>query len=365
MLSRQSNYKTLDFHLLEEEIMQREQPFQLVFLCRRLNEGLRDKVNYSFYMLKCMYHLATARACIVDTYCIPVSILKHRKELVIVQIWHALGAIKKFGYQSLDTFEGRSSAVAQAGQMHKNYSYVTCASEATKEFYAQAFNVPLHKIFVDGMPRIDYIIGSDVTNYRIRERVYKRHPQLRKKKNILYAPTFRKDVKVDLEPLLREIDPRKYNLIVKLHPLDDHTIPLGFALLSNLRTFDLLKVSDYIITDYSGVAMEASVLNKPLFFYVYDIEDYNVKRGLNINPLKECEENAFRRFSDLMAVIDSGYYNYEQLKTFCKKYVHTADSNNCLRIVNRLFEAMGIQETEHMQSFPANPVNPVNPAKQE
>ena len=41
-----------------------------------------------------MYHLATSRACIVDTYIIPVSILKHRDELIIIQIWHALGAIK-------------------------------------------------------------------------------------------------------------------------------------------------------------------------------------------------------------------------------------------------------------------------------
>ena len=51
------------------------------------------------------------------------------------------------------------------------------------------------------------------------------------------------------------------------------------------NTFDLLRIADYIITDYSAVAFEASILNKPIYFYVYDIEDYKKTRGLNIDLL--------------------------------------------------------------------------------
>ena len=48
-----------------------------------------------------MYYLATSKVCVLDGYCIPASILKHKKKLKIIQIWHASGAIKKFGYQIL------------------------------------------------------------------------------------------------------------------------------------------------------------------------------------------------------------------------------------------------------------------------
>jgi ATP-dependent DNA ligase len=66
-----------------------------------LNHKPKDKAYLILQVLNEMFHLATSKYCIIDSYVIPVSILKHRNKLVIIQIWHALGAIKKFGYASL------------------------------------------------------------------------------------------------------------------------------------------------------------------------------------------------------------------------------------------------------------------------
>ena len=33
-------------------------------------------------------------------------------------------------------------------------------------------------------------------------------------------------------------------------------------------------VSDYIITDYSAIVFELSLINKPIYFYCYDYHDY-------------------------------------------------------------------------------------------
>ncbi len=335
MISRQYNAKPLDFALLEKEIIKRES-YSVVVLCKKIEGGLKSKIEYGVYMLRCLYHLATASACIVDSYCIPVSMLKHRKQLIVIQIWHSLGAIKKFGYQNLDTFEGRSSKVARLGSMHRNYSYITCASEITKSHYAEAFQVSPEKIFVEGMPRLDYIIGTDLANYRIRERIYKKYPQLRKKKTILYVPTFRKEVSIDLNPLLESIDPEKYNLVVKLHPLDHACADKSFAIFSNFSTYDLMKVADYYITDYSGTAFEACVLHKPLFFYVFDYDQYAVKRGLNVDLFEEYPDCTFRNFADLMTVLNSGYYNYNELEKFRSKYVQFTDIGNAKRIVEHM-----------------------------
>ena len=48
-------------------------------------------------MFKQMYHLATSRVVVLDSYCIVASVLKKKKGTTIIQMWHALGSFKKFG----------------------------------------------------------------------------------------------------------------------------------------------------------------------------------------------------------------------------------------------------------------------------
>ena len=43
----------------------------------------------------------------------------------------------------------------------------------------------------------------------------------------------------------------------------------------------LMVMADVIISDYSSLPIEASLLNKPTLFYNYDEEDYEKVRGLN------------------------------------------------------------------------------------
>ena len=121
MLSRESGSVPLDFLMLEKELKKKDGAVQIVYVCEFIDTKNAGALRVLINTLKCMKALAASKACIVDTYCLPVSILRHRKELVIVQIWHALGAVKKFGYQCLDSEGGRSSSSARALSMHKNY----------------------------------------------------------------------------------------------------------------------------------------------------------------------------------------------------------------------------------------------------
>ena len=72
-------------------------------------------------MLTQMYHIATSKVVVLDGYCIAASVLNHKPDTKIVQMWHALGTIKKFGYQVLGTEEGSDPDVARIMRMHKNY----------------------------------------------------------------------------------------------------------------------------------------------------------------------------------------------------------------------------------------------------
>ena len=209
MLSRQSDKINLDFEMLKEEIENNKLPFaknskevEIKILCKKIPKGLYGKIIYCFYLIKCMYHLATSKACIIDGYNIAVSALKHKENLKIVQIWHAMGAIKKFGYQVLDKKEGSNSKIAKIMKMHNNYDCITCTSNATRKVYAEAFNTDINKIQVLGMPRIDYILGKNGKIDENIEKLKEKYPCLKEKKNILYIPTLRKEKEIDIEKII-------------------------------------------------------------------------------------------------------------------------------------------------------------------
>ncbi len=336
MLSRQSNTPSIDFNLLNQEIKNRNNNINVKILCKKIPENFIGKIAYCFYIVKCMYNLATSKICIVDGYVIPVSALKHKKGLVIMQIWHAMGAIKQFGYQITDKKEGSNNSVAKIMKMHKNYTNITCTSEATKKIYAQAFNINESKILKLGMPRIDYLLNENI-NKNIEE-IYKEYPKLKEKQNILYVPTFRKNVEIDLTQICNSFNKEKYNLIIRLHPLDKSKVDEGFLINNKYSTLDLIKIADYIITDYSAASFEAATINKKIFFYLYDIKEYEKARGLNINLKQEMPNETFNEIKEIAKRIENNLYNEEELENFRKKYIETIDTKNTERIVNYLLQ---------------------------
>ena len=275
--------------------------------------------------------------CIIDGYSIPVSLLKHKKSLKVIQIWHASGALKKFGYQSLNKKDGRSEDIAKIMNMHKNYTYVLAPSKTTAEFYKEAFNVTDEQIVINGLPRLDYILEEDINK---KEEFFKEYPDYKNKKTILYVPTFRKDVDIseNLEELTQRVNFEKYNLIIQLHPLDKNKETNQYVVDNKYSTFDLLKIADYIITDYSALSFETSILDKPLFFYVFDIEEYEQTRGLNIDLFKEMNYATSKNIDEIISKIEKDDYDYIALEDFKTKYLGEDYKNNTEKLVNFIYD---------------------------
>ena len=334
MLSRQANKPSIDFELIQKELIRRTNNLEVKILCKVLKKDIKERIKYCFYILQCMYHIATAKVCILDSYSIPISILNHKKKLEIIQIWHASGAIKKFGYQSLNKKEGRGTEIAKIMNMHRNYSHVMAPSEVTAKFYEEAFGINKDKIFINGLPRIDYLLDKKLGKDKINE-FYKEYPKFRNKKTILYVPTFRKDK--DSTSITKKLIVNKYGLIINLHPLDKNNQASQYGVNKKYNTFDLLKIADYIITDYSAVAFESTVLKKPLYFYVYDINEYKKTRGLNINVLKEMNNCASISVKEIIKLIENNEYDYQQLEKFKNKYME-CKINNTKKLVDFIFK---------------------------
>ena len=334
MLSRQSNDINIDFKMLLDEFSNQDKNIKVKVLCKEVPENIIGRIKYCFFLIICLYHISTSKVCIIDGYSIPISCLKHKKDLKIIQIWHSLGAIKQFGKQVIGKKEGSKSEISKIMKMHQNYDYVLCASDATREFYKQGFGVDESKILKLGMPRIDYLLGKDEKINKKIENLYKDYPNLKEKKTILYVPTFRQGKSVHIYDLINSVNTDEYNLIIKLHPLDKTIVDSKYTINNKYSTFDLLKIADYVITDYSALSLETSILdNKQLYFYLYDIEDYKMDRGLNVNLREEMPNYTFSNIDDIIKNIQEDNYNFEELKKFRDKYVQTVDTNNSKRIV--------------------------------
>lgn len=332
-ISRQSDIPSIDFKLLYNKMKELDNDVIQVMLTKKIGKGIVGKIKYAIHTFVQMYHISTSKVAVIDTYIIPISVLKHKKDLKVIQIWHALGAIKQFGYQVVGKKEGSSSDLAYAMKMHNNYDVVTTSSKTTAKFFSEAFNIDLDKVKVVGMPRVDDILGENRN-----EEVLALNPEYNGKKTILYIPTFRKNDIVYTDDIIMSVDTNKYNLVIKLHPLDNTKVDDKYLVKGKFSTYDMMKFADYIITDYSATAIEASILNKPLFLYVYDLDNYNEIRGLNVNLTEELKSSTSKDIKDILNIIENDSYDYKSLEAFRDKYVETYNINNTESVCKLIME---------------------------
>lgn len=330
IISRENNYKSLDIRLLEEELLGRG--IEVDTLTKRLTKNLSIRnIGYIGHIFKQIRSIATSKVVVVDTYCIPVSMMAHDKETTVIQIWHALSAIKKFGWQTVGKKNGSSVKTAKLMNMHRGYDQILCSSDVTANYFCEAFNSTKDKIVKIGLPRIDYILTEDsITEEKIRNQ----YQRLKSHKTILYVPTFRGGKPVDVRKLAEAIDFDKYTLIVKLHPIDKASTEKlemrGVIYDEIYDTYDMLKVADIVISDYSSLVVESSLLKKPLYLYTYDEEEYKEKTGLNVDFRQETiGKYSFRNADELLTEIERSY-DYKALEEFRDKYVDV-DTENCTK----------------------------------
>lgn len=299
-LSRQAE-RPFDFALLEPALRERFPGHEITWCC--VHEIGRMSISL---MLRQLWYAATSELCLVDGYVPAVSLpSSHRGK--VVQVWHAPGAIKKFGYQALDTPAGRSARAARALRMHRGYDLVVAGMPGAVDALSEAFDVPTERIAPLGLPRIDYLRSPELAE--LRERRYARAESAvadafggggDSRLTVLYAPTFRKG-NADSLWLEHAVSTLRsalaatgapVRLMVASHPLEtaeehDERDGVPVAFLHGTPTIDLLHLADYVVTDYSTVAFEAGYAERRVLLYVPDIEEYRVSPGLNIDPLEE------------------------------------------------------------------------------
>ena len=374
ILSRESDTPSLDICMLRDKIEDLHPDYSVVILCKlfKASDPVSRKLAYGFHVLRQMGELATSQIAVLDTYCIPASLLKHRKNLLIVQMWHSIGTMKKFGYSILDKPEGSSSKIAHLMHMHEGYDYIFSAGEGYREHLAQGFNYPLEKIVVMPLPRVE-ALKDKARAEATRKKIFEKYPSLNcgksensgnlenseasrnsgnsRKLNIVYVPTFRKGedeaTLTAIKELIDAVDYDKYNLVIKAHPLTELSgLDDSRAIIDKeFSSFDMLFASDIVIGDYSCIMYEAAILGKPLYFYDYDYDEYMSTRDIYMDYMAEVPGPVCYDALSLMEEIKKPSYDYAKLDSFLRKYVYVDSEHETQDMVEFLFDKLSSKQS--------------------
>ncbi|QLK85431.1 teichoic acid glycerol-phosphate primase TarB [Staphylococcus sp. 17KM0847] len=229
---------------------------------------------HQYRLYRQLYALTTAKVIFIDNYYLLLGSFQKREGQTIIQTWHAAGALKKFGLQDHAVDLTQKKTVAQYRAVYKATDKYLVGSEKMAQCFQQAFDAQDDQLIGFGIPRLTsyWTLNRDEHRQKIKMRLGIEG------KVAVYLPTYREEGEDNrtIDKVAFEQALPGYTLISKYHPTVNH-VERGMG----LSTRDLLIIADVVITDYSSLAIEASLLETPALFYVYDEQNYERVRGLN------------------------------------------------------------------------------------
>lgn len=341
MISREHPTVPEDFRAVAEGLRRTDPTIEVVTMVRMVPPGLIGKLGYAAHMLHQLFHVATARVLVIDTYTIVASVLRHGPELTVIQMWHALGALKKFGLSILDQAEGRDARLAHAMRMHEGYDLVLASAEAARAPFAEALGTPVADVAVAPLPRVDRLRDPAWQQQR-RAEILAVHPHLAERPVALFAPTFRLDggVLIDAAALGTALEALGFQTVVKLHPLMAGHFGPAVDTADGFSTQDLMLVADVFLTDYSSALFEAAVVGVPGVFVAPDLDEYLTSRDFYLDYRTDLPGPVTRDIaSAAAAVADIASDRAEAVartEAFARRWVEVPESESATPCTDRI-----------------------------
>ncbi len=322
---------------------------------RRTKRKIKDKINL-------LYTLSTSKYIFLEDLVQTTSYFHFTKKQELIQLWHGPGAYKKFGYSRLIKNGGDIKSVHRG---YKKYTKAIVSGEGIREKYAEAFGISIDKVFATGFLRTDAFFDKKFVE-NTRKTLLEKYPQFKNKKVILFAPTYRgapyKNVsaggayydfsKINFDEIYNKLKD-DYVFIIKWHPALYNNINNGqiedvpdlgkynnfYYDLSQYRDInDLLLITDVLITDYSSVIFDYVLLEKPIIYFTYDLDEYVNDRGLYYPFDDYVYGSVACNTKELIEYIKNpDFCNEERLK-FKEKFMSACDGNSTKKTYDLIFK---------------------------
>ena len=313
---------------------------EIVRLLEPYGYGLVAKLGYLLRTIRGTYHVRTSGLVIVDNAYLPVHVAPHRPRTTVVQVWHAPGALKRFG---MDT--ASPPPEPERTFLHRYYDWVVAAGERSREPWSHALRTPVDRVLALGTPRTDPLFDPTALA-AARERILAAHPGLAGRRVALWAPTFRGRGRartgamgLDGVALRTSLPASDWVLAIKTHPNVDPAVQptAGFDVVAH-RDEDLndwLAAADVLVTDYSSSIFEWALLRRPLVLMVDDLEAYEQDPGLYLDYRTDLIGDQVRDTGAAAAAILAGRVDHARWDAFIAANLGACDGHAAERIVER------------------------------
>ncbi len=339
-LSDSRDEMTGNFKFVYEELKKDKNKYDIRMI---LKKNLSVKRTLKEKIILCQ-EMARAKYIFLDDFYPIIYAIKLRKETRLIQLWHAMGAYKRVGYSRM----GKPGGPTGKNLTHRGYTGAIVSSEAIRKNYAEAFNMDIAKVNALGIPRTDIFFDAKYEE-KIKKQWYSKYPMLKKKKVILFAPTFRGNGQKTAYYDFSVIDFKKfkekfaddYVCIIKLHPFIKNRPDYDFSnddfyldLSSEREINDLLFITDILITDYSSVIFEYSFFNRPVIFFMPDLDQYRDSRDF-FYPLADYTYGEIAKDeNELIRLVKSAKVDAIKIAKFKDYFCSACDGKSSQKVVD-------------------------------
>jgi len=274
---------------------------------------------------------------------------------VYVQTWHGT-PLKKLGLDieevhmpGTQTDKYRENILSES----ENWSFLISPNRYSSEIFKRAFGYT-GEIIESGYPRNDVLYTADE---EATDAIKRKLEILIEKKVILYAPTWRDDdfykvgqYKFTFQFELNKMKERfgdDFVLLTRMHYLvaENFDFAAHGDFVKDVSSYpdisELYLVSDILITDYSSVFFDYANLNRPIIFYMYDLDDYRDRlRGFYFDIEKEAPgpivDNEEALFDAIEYALRNGQLYPEAVEKFRNRFCYLEDGNSTAKLIDRI-----------------------------
>ena len=316
-----------------------DKKFKILTSFRKVAGGHGSRASW----IKIITDVAVSDLILIDDYAPFLNWLKLKPKNKLVQVWHAGVGFKSVGFCR---FGDKGTPGLETG--HRQYTYAITASSVLKGVYSEVFGIEESAVIPTGLPRIDELLEEGKQEAFVKE-FYEQYPELKDKKIILFAPTFRGSGQKTANYPYMLLDMKRiydfcgeeYVFMFKMHPFIEEKPPIPDAYKDRIIDFsafpnvnDLLRVTDLMITDYSSVIYEYALFRKPMLFFAFDKDEYAAARGFHHDYDSFCPGKVCRTFDEMETAIINRDFELEKVDQFINDYFDYLDAGSTDRFID-------------------------------
>ena len=297
--------------------------------------------------IKVVTKIAMQDVIFVDDYAPVFGFFRLGKKTKLIQVWHAGEGFKSVGYSRF----GKDGSPFPMGSCHKQYTHVITGSEHLVDVFREVFGIEKEAFYPVGMPRLDGFLDENRIS-AFRKDFYGRYPELEDKRIILFAPTYRgaeqKEAyydydRIDLTRIYEFCKGNNYVFLIKMHPFVKELISIPEEYSDAVYEFsgypninDLYYITDILITDYSSNYFEYALMQRPVLFYTYDREIYELTRGVHRSIRENAPGKVCDTIDELMQALEDGDFEEEKIKKFVEDNFGEYQGNASDKVIDEI-----------------------------